>query len=118
MSSSKSNRCGFAALCMIASFADINLNPDELVSKAKKENMSNHGEMFSSYNMSVFAKDLFRSNFEVTLFKTSIKGQSYQIRKYLKDNCLILIPYPFNYTCKNMEVTFKLDTFGYFVCLI
>lgn len=90
------SRCGFAALCMIASFAGIEVCPDDLVSKAKEENMSNYGEMFSACNMANFAKNLFSSHFEVTLFTTSIKGLSYQFKDYFDHDNLILIPYPFS----------------------
>ncbi|XP_065206593.1 actin maturation protease [Planococcus citri] len=86
-------QCGFAALCMIASYAGIDVSPDDLVSKAKEENISNYGEMFSACNMANFAQNLFSSHFEVTLFTNSIKGLSYQFRDYFDNDNLILIPY-------------------------
>ena len=79
---------------MVASLADIELYPDDLVSLARRKNITNHGEMFSALNMKEFAEDLLRSNFEVTLMSYSIKGSCYQLKKYLDDDNLVLIPYP------------------------
>lgn len=80
---------------MVASFAGIELYPDDLVSLARRKNITNHGEMFSALNLKEFAEDLLRSNFEVTLMSKSIKGSCYQFKKYLDDDNLVLIPYPF-----------------------
>lgn len=82
---------------MIASYADIELCPDDLVLLAKKKKITNHGEMFSAVNLKEFAEDLLRSNFEVTLMSYSIKGSCYQLKKYLDEDNLVLIPYPFVY---------------------
>lgn len=79
---------------MIASSVNIHLCPDELVSKAKEQEISNYGEMFSAQKMATFANNLLCGFFDVTLFSSSIKGLSCQFKEYFKTDCLILIPYP------------------------
>lgn len=81
---------------MIASLVDVNLHPNDLVARARERNFTNHGEMFSAQSMTEFARECLPFQFHVTLQSHSIKGFGYKFKEYLRNDNLILIPYPFH----------------------
>lgn len=90
-------RCGFAALSMVASNVGLDLHPDDLAKKAKLKNLTNHGELFSAEELAIFAQEILHMQFHVILKDSSIRGKCYEIKNYLLNNNLILIPYPFQW---------------------
>lgn len=97
-------RCGFAALSMIASNVGVNFHPDDLAKRAKLKNLTNHGELFSAAKLAIFAQEILHVQFDVILKDSSIKGKYNEIKNYLLNNNLILIPYPFE-KCSKLKLT-------------
>lgn len=81
---------------MIASNVGLDLHPDDLVEKARLKNLTNHGELFSAEKLAMFAQEILNMQFEVTLKDGSIKGRCCELKEYLLNDNLILIPYPFS----------------------
>lgn len=83
-------RCGLVALVMAARLLSHQLAVDEVLKVAKEKQFSNHGEMFSVYNMKQLVEEFI--NVEVNVLDDILRNRS-RVIEHLMSGWPVLVPY-------------------------